>query len=271
MKCKQLLAGAMALAMLCSGCSGKGSEGTPVDAGEAYARLAQEMTAWDGSDNLSTAVTGELFSEYANMPAAVRISGQYMQQEGTKGTEVYATQNYNYGDGYFHQLDMLGDGSSFAMRTRDGSEDPEAEVEPLIYGEYVSQDIFEANTAFGIPALVFDESQIESAAETTKENGDLVITFTLKPDSSGAGVIALMEALNSIDTEVVPVDADVSSMSCSATYQDDRLLSLSYRFSADLTAEGEVMETDYLFTHLLMANGDAVSFGMPTVETLVTQ
>ena len=68
MKCKRLLAGAMALAMLCSGCSGKGSEGTPVDAGEAYARLAQEMTAWDGSDNLSTAVTGELFSEYANMP-----------------------------------------------------------------------------------------------------------------------------------------------------------------------------------------------------------
>ena len=270
MKAKRLMAGALALTLLCCGCSNN-TDGKSANTADAYDRLAAEMTVWDGSINLSTAVSGELFTEYAGQPGAVRFSGQYMQQEGALGKEVFATQDFNYGDGYYYQIDLLSDGEVHAISTKSGPEDPESEEDNLIYGEYITLEEFEANAGFGIPSLSFTADQVTATSETTVENGDTVITFTLDPEKSDSTVIALMEALDYIDTETVPVDADVSSISCSATYQNDELLNLSYKFSADLTAEGEVLEVDYLFNHLLMESGELVSFGMPSVDTLVTQ
>ena len=272
MKLNRLFALSLAAVMLCTGCSNNAKPaGKPVDAAAAYDTLTAELAKWDGSQNVSTLVSGNIFTEYNKLPSAVAFTGQYMQQAASAGNEIFAAMNFDYGDGYYYATNFLSNGTEFATSVESGSTDPAATEEPIYIGEYVDAETFRSGVSFGLPVLAFDEGLVTSAAtEDDKEHGYTLVTFQLDADRCENAVITLLEHLQYIDTEVVPVTADVSSMSCTADYDGETLVNLTYKFSADLTAEGEVMKMDYFFTHSLNKNGEDVKFGLPNLENIVT-
>lgn len=267
MKLNRLFALSLAAVMLCTGCS---NDAKPVDTNSAYDTLTQELRKWDGSENMSTFVSGNIFTEYNDVPGAVSFEGQYMQQAISIGNKVMATLNFSYGDGYYFSNRFLSDGKEFAVSIETGSTSATTTESSEPGGEYVDADTFNSSVSFGIPQLAFDTTTVSSTSiEKATESDNLIVSFQLNPSKCETPVITLLEQLQYIDTNSVPVTAEVSSMSCDATYNGSKLETLTYKFSADLTAEGEVMETNLVLSYDLLDSGSSYTFEMPRISTVI--
>lgn len=271
MKHYHILTGFLTATLLLSGCSGRAKPAS-ADQSAAFSALNQGLSVWDSAESRAININGSIFAEYNKTPSAVQFSGIHQRQPGDNGEEVYSLLTFRYGDDYYYNYYYMSDGARYvaAIEGGSGNGNNNSTDTPVYHAEELDAASFQKFTGYANSVLVFDESQIDAVTtETDKATGLESYHFTLKPDTCADTAISLLEQIQYIDTSAVEITCDVTSMSCDADFQGDILESLTYNLNCDLTAEGEVMNTSFRFSHTLTGTGDDAAFTLPDLDAVL--
>ncbi len=271
MKMTKLIAGTLAVLMLCSCSADKNTEkpkGKATDAEAAYAKLADGIAVWQNARAISLSVNGSLLSTYEDMPSAVVLSGVHQEQPSTSGKDIYSMISYSYGDGYYYDYYYMTDSNRYVATMEGGSTSEENMEEPVSMVEELTAEDFATFTTYGTPILAFEADLIETA---TMEETEAGVTYHFIMDAKDAAeeTLALLEHIQYINTTAAEITCKTSKMTCDVSFVGDQLVTVAYNVNCEMTSEGEVMTTNYRFTHMLNALDEDVSFELPNFDMVL--